>query len=159
MNNKEDLDNKIVPITKNSRNKMQKPPVMYFSLSFIYNVKNLGRIFIESEYSSEYSKMKFFSSTSYPPVVYEFAIDEYLNVNTKKIYEIKNEDPERYTGNDMITITQKFIVFLVFYNKFLRQSIRILYRDETNFAIGHTHILLDDHKTEISTVKFLCFKS
>ena len=114
---------------------MQKPPVMYFNLSFIYNVKNLGRILIESEYSSEYSKMTFFSSTSSPPVVYEFAIDEYLNVNTKKIYEIKNEDPERYTSDDMITITQKFIAFIVFENKFLRQSIRILYRDETNLQL------------------------
>ena len=132
---------------------------MYFRLNFIYKVKNLGRIFIESEYSSEYSKLTFFSSTSSPPVVYEFAIDEYLNVNTKKIYEIKNEDSERYTGNDMISVTKKLIAFLVFDNKLLRQSIRILYRDETNFAIGHTHILLDDHKTEISTVKFLCFKS
>ena len=115
---------------------------MYFRLNFIYKVKNLGRIFIESEYSSEYSKLTFFSSTSSPPVVYEFAIDEYLNVNTKKIYEIKNEDSERYTGNDMISVTKKLIAFLVFDNKLLRQSIRILYRDETNFAIGHTHILV-----------------
>ena len=132
---------------------------MYFRLNFIYKVKNLGRIFIESESSNEYSKMTFFSSTSSPPVVYEFAIDEFLNVNTKKIYEIRNEDSERYTGNDMISVTQKFIAFLVFDNKMLRQSIRILYRDETNFAIGHTHILLNNYRAKISTIKFLSFKN
>ena len=134
-----------------------KPDVMYFNLTFIYNVKYLGKIFTEFEYCLEYSTFTFFSSTSSPPIVYEFVIDEYLNINTKKIYDVKDEE-QRYTGNDMITVTQKFIAFLLFDNKMLRQCIRILYRDETNFGIGHTHILLNQFRTDISIVKFLSYK-
>ena len=133
------------------------PDIMYLNLTFIYKVNNLGKIFTESEYSLQPSTFTFFSSTSSPPIVYEFVIDEYLNVNTKRIYSVK-DDGQRYTGNDMITVTQKFIAFLLFDNKMLRQSIRILYRDETNFGIGHTHILLDQFRADVSVIRFLSYK-
>ena len=80
---------------------------MYFYLSFIYDIKNIGKIYIEEGFNlNDKSKVSFFSSSSSPPVVYEFMIDEYLNINTKKIYDIKNIDAQyqRYTINLQLKI-------------------------------------------------------
>ena len=55
-------------------------------------VRNIGKIYTEKEFNFQAKNSIFFSSTPSPPVVYEFVIDEYLNINTKKIYDLKDED-------------------------------------------------------------------
>ena len=41
----------------------------------------------------------------------------------------------------------------------LRQVARIYYRDETNFGVGHSNIVLNGFSLDISTMKFLEFKN
>ena len=105
------------------------------------------------------SSITFFSSTPSPPVVYEFVIDEFLNVNIKKIYEVKSDDVLRYTGNDKIWANEKYVAFLLYDYRSLRQVVRVFYRDETNFGVGHSNIVLSGFNFDVGTMKFLEFKN
>ena len=106
-----------------------------------------------------HSSITFFSSTPSPPVVYEFVIDQYLNINTKKIYEVKSDDVLRYIGDDKIWVNEKYVAFLLYDYRSLRQVVRVFYRDETNFGIGHSNIVLNEFNSEVSTMKFLEFRN
>ena len=104
-----------------------------------------------------HSSITFFSSTPSPPIVYEFVIDEFLNVNIKKIYEVKSDDVLRYIGNDKIWANEKYVAFLLYDYRSLRQVIRIYYRGETNFGVGHSNIVLNEFSMDLSTMKFMEF--
>ena len=134
--------------------------IKYLQLSYIYNITGIGKIFTEKEYYND-TKVEFFfySSTSYPPVVYEFLVDEYLNMNINRIYDSNFVEQIRYAGNDMIAVNENFIAFLLYDLKSLVQTIRVFYRDETNFGLGHTHIPLLNLKSPISAMRFLSFNT
>jgi len=47
--------------------------VANLNMTYIYNIKNTGRLFSEKNYKLEnYSQLSFYTSTRSPPVVYEF---------------------------------------------------------------------------------------
>lgn len=130
--------------------------VQYINMTYIYKEPTIGRIFTEKSYNLQKSDFTFFTSLSSPPVIFEFLIDETMNVNMNKVYS-DNSRSQRYKDSELITVNNKFIAQLLYDRKLLKQVIRIYYRNETNFGVGHIHIHLEDYKFSISGIQFLSY--
>lgn len=122
----------------------------------MYDVKEVGRIFSEKNFNlDEKFGFTFFTSSPSPPTVYEFNVDEHMNVVIQKIYQSLNYELLRYIGNDAISVTDYFVALLVYDYKTQRQAVRIFYRRGTNYGIGHTDIQLRSFDNEISAMTFI----
>ena len=132
----------------------------HLNLTYIYEVKELGRIFTEKPYNiDERVNFTFFTSSPSPPTVYEFNVDEHMNVVIQKIYQSLNYELLRYIGNDAISVTDYFVALLVYDYKTQRQAVRIFYRRGSNFGIGHTDIQLSSFDNEVSAIRFLAYEN
>ena len=128
----------------------------YLVFNYIYPLINIGKIFMSEEYKSKYDiGLIFFTSTRSPPIIYEIALDHFLSVYMKKVYKVINEDTTRFVGMDMISISDKYIAFLIFDFHVELQVIRIFDRNETFYAIGYTDIYLHNFEYDVCTLKFL----
>jgi hypothetical protein len=55
-------------------------------------------------------------------------------------------------------VTADYIAYLLYDNYEDEQVVRVFYRNETNFGLGHTHIRLNTFKNKISAISFLGYE-
>lgn len=128
---------------------------IYIKLSFLMDVKEVGRIFTEKDYRLDKEDFVIYVSSPSPPVVYEIVINDILNVNIKKIYDIEGSSKLKYIGQDMITVNRRYVAFLIYSYADMRQMVRILSRNETLGSLGHVDIPLHGFTQPISSINFM----
>ena len=126
------------------------------NMTFTYPLPNIVNIFTEKAYGTSNSEFTFFTSTPSPPVIYEFRIDNFLNLNLFRIYR-SNIDELRYISNDFISSNKNYVAHLLYDHKLMLQVIRIYDRYETNFGIGHITIPVKNLKRSLTAMIFLSF--
>ena len=101
----------------------------------------------------------FFTCSLTPPIVFQFTVNDNLNVNIQRIlgFEANNSTRQRYIGRDDLAVNKEYIAHLLFDTYTYEEIIRVYLRNETNFSSGHTHIQLSSFKTSIGGMTFLSF--
>lgn len=133
-------------------------PDFTFEITYVYTLLDIGRIHTEKAYRLDQTNFYFFVSTPSPPLVYQFAINHNNNINLERVYDANSRERQRYVGNDQISVNSDYIALVLFDNFDLTQVIRVFYRRETNFGVGHTHISLKNFTTSISAMTFLGYE-
>lgn len=124
-------------------------------ITYKYNLIGIGRIFSEKEYNLNETTFRFFVSQPSPSIVYEFLIDEHLNVDIRVMYQIFDIDSNRYFGNDMITVTKDWVAILLYDYQYEQQIVRIYHRDESEFSMAHVELNLYEFGGRVSAISFL----
>ena len=123
--------------------------------SIFSDIRDIGRIVTEKEYMLEKKDFYMFVSQPFPPIVYQLVIDDTLNVNMEREFDTNCNSIHRYIGNGEVTVNADYLAMLLFDRFEEEQVIRVFYRNETNFGLGHTHIRLTKFKTSINSISFL----
>ena len=131
----------------------------YFYVTTVIEMNDIGRIFTEKSYLLNIDEFRFFVSSASPPVVYQFLVDRTMNVNIEREYRVESHDSERYIGNREVTVNADYIAMLLLDADTEKQVVRLFYRKETNFGVGHTHVPLINFTTFISSLTFLGYEN
>lgn len=117
----------------------------------------IGRIFTERSFRNVDVDFNFFLTSDAPPLVYEWNIDEKRNARNYRTfgYDAFNLTTHRYRGLDSVSVNKNYIAHLLFDTHEFRQVLRIYDRGETNFASGHTHVILDQFTTQVNAFTWL----
>ena len=124
-----------------------------------YFLSDLGRIFTEKEYKLNTTEFNLFVSQASPPVVYEFQINENMNLNVKRIYKIFDVETNRYVGNDMIAANKDYMGILLYDYKLELYVLRIYHRVESMFSSAHIEIGLKQFGSGVSAISFLNYEA
>ena len=123
------------------------------------NFSEAGRLFTFSDYVNGIDPTPYYvyMTHSAPAIVYEIAINSHFNANFVRSFVVYDEYVSRLVGSDVLSVNQIYIAHLIFDLERMIEIVRIYYRDASNFAYGHTDILLKKFVTRVSVVSFLDF--
>jgi hypothetical protein len=126
-------------------------------MTHVINLTELGRIFAIDEYTSDIVLLPYsiFVTHSTPASVFEISINEHFNPQVIRSYTVPDESIRKYIGLDVLTVTDKYIAHLIKDLEEVIEIVRIYYRNESNFAYGHSDLRLTSFKTPISSIHFL----
>ena len=123
-----------------------------------------GRLFTFSDYSISNSGVDdtpfyIYITHSAKPSVYELSINSHFNLNSVRLYTVYSDYTSRLVGSDVLSVNKVYIAHLMFDLERMIEIVRIYYRDSSNFAYGHTNILLKSFVTRISAISFLDYSN
>lgn len=126
-------------------------------MTHVINITEAGRIFTIDEYYSDTTLLPYniFVTHSTPASVFEISINEHFNPRVVRSYTVPDEAIRKYIGLDVLTVTDKYIAHLILDLEDVIEIVRIYYRNESNFAYGHSDLKLTNFKNPISSIHFL----
>jgi hypothetical protein len=126
------------------------------TLTHVVRIPQSGKLFSFNDfYSIDELPYKLFVTKANPASVYELSINNHFNVRIDRIYTVSEDDVGKFIGQDILSMNRKFIAHLLFDLEDSLEVIRIYYRNETNFAYGHSDLKLKKFLTPIATINFL----
>ena len=135
--------------------------VEILKLTYRLAFRETGRLFTFSDYFNDIDTTPFYIYLTHStlPAVHEIIVNPYLSVNRVRSYIVYDEYKGRLIGSDVLSVNEVYIAHLMYDLERMVEIIRIYYRHSSNFAFGHTDILLDKFITRVSVVSFLDFSN
>lgn len=126
-------------------------------LTHAINITEAGRLFTLSDYYSTEATLPFkiFVTHATPASVYEISVNEHFNPNIVRVYKVPNGYSRKFIGEDVLSVTKKYIAHLMFDLEDAIEVVRIYYRNESNFAYGHSDLRLTKFLRPVTSIHFL----
>lgn len=128
----------------------------FLRMTHVIKITEAGRLFnFEAYYTNlPLNPFQIFVTHVSPASVFEISINEYFNPRIARQYVVATQTAHRFIGQDVLSATEKFVAHLMFDLEDQVEVVRIYYRDESNFAYGHSDLTLKTFINRVSSIHF-----
>lgn len=135
----------------------ERPNFDFLTLTHAINLTQAARLFSFNDFFSFQNSAPYeiFVTHASPASIFEININEHFNPRVIRCYKVAEESTSKFIGRDVISVTRKYIAHLMMDLSDMVEVVRIYYRNESNFAYGHSDIKLRKFVVRVSTIHFL----